>query len=85
MEGKKMKRLILLACCVLLAVSCAPSWKWAKAGATQAEYEQAVRECNFESDKATGSMRNLDDMVIRGARVFHSCMEAKGYHKEPIN
>lgn len=79
-----MKRLIVLACCAFLLASCAPSWKWAKDGGTQSEFDQTVRECRFEADKATGSMQNLDEWVIRGNRAFHSCMEAKGYYKQPI-
>lgn len=79
-----MKRLILLACCALLLASCAPSWKWAKNGGTQMEYDQDVRTCNYESDKATAGNPSLDNYVVAGARVFRSCMEAKGYYKEPI-
>ena len=80
-----MKRLVPLAVCVFFLVSCGPSWRWVKPGGTEAEFSQDRKQCSFEADKATGSISNLDDWVIRGARVFTSCMEAKGYEKVPLN
>ena len=82
-----MKKLIIAAM-VFLLVSCGPSFRWVKVGATLDEQGQDERACSFEAEKATASMTGtaagLQNSIIPYSRVYGSCMEMKGYQKIPI-
>lgn len=67
---------VLFAAMVVLC-GCA---SWVKYGASQAEIDQAITQCDYEARSNTHSTGF--DGSFRRARLFDLCMKAKGFRKE---
>lgn len=82
-----MKKMTLLIC-IMLIIGCGTSFKLAKPGMMQEQWDQDYYECNLTADQAIGydaSYRTaLGNAVAFGTerqRQLDSCYKAKGYQE----
>lgn len=90
-----MKKLFILTVLAAALAGCAtqPNRQWVKPGATQADFDQHVAQCDYETTAATQSTdyglrtsfgQELD-RAMRKKELMGLCLVAKGYHQEPIS
>lgn len=70
---------VLLVCAVLSACG---SPRWIKADMTTQARDRDLAECEFEAEKATGSMPTGVSRGIRLADLETRCMRMRGYRVE---
>ena len=82
-----MKKMTLLIC-IMLIIGCGTSFKLAKPGITQEQWDQDYYECSITADQAIGydpgyrtALGNVAASSEEHQRWFNSCCEAKGYRK----
>lgn len=80
----------ILACALLAGCAVQPPVKLVKAGATQADFDQAVAQCEYEAAVATQvttpgyrtAFGQELDREMRKRELMLPCMKAKGFRPE---
>lgn len=72
-----MKYLVLTL--ALLLAACGTAAEWKKPGASTAQRDQALRECEYEATKATAGIINSFEAGWMQAEIHRQCMEVRGY------
>jgi hypothetical protein len=78
-KGGVMGKIAILIACAALAGCGASASSWIKAGATEAQTQQALAECKYEASKATAAVRDGLEGGLKSVEIRNQCMGIKGF------
>ena len=72
-----MKAIIIIFLSSLLIVGCAR--QYCHPDRDRVQRQRAIDECNYEAEKATGSMKTGFDRGLNQGKIFSQCMKVNGW------